>query len=64
MTSGRKRTWYKSNVCPVDSDYRLMAKGDEVVQTITWPGVRSATLAKCADEAVAEPKSWRVFGPS
>ena len=35
--------------CPVDTDYRLIAKGDEVKQTITWPGVRSGS--ECADAA-------------
>ena len=30
-------------------DYRLIAKGDEVKQTITWPGVRSGS--ECADAA-------------
>ena len=40
---------WKSNVCPVDTDYRLIAKGDEVKQTITWPGVHSGS--ECADAA-------------
>ena len=37
IKSGKDVVW-KSNVCPVDTDYRLIAKGDEVKQTITWPG--------------------------
>lgn len=48
IKSGKDVIW-KSNVCPVDSDYRLLAKGDEVKQTITWPGVRSGSA--CADAA-------------
>ena len=36
-------------MCPVDADYRLLAKGDKVKQTITWPGVRSGS--ECADAA-------------
>lgn len=36
IKSGDDVIW-KSNVCPVDADYRLLAKGDEVKQTITWP---------------------------
>ena len=34
IKSGKDVVW-KSNVCPVDTDYRLIAKGDEVKQTIT-----------------------------
>ena len=45
IKSGKDVVW-KSNVCPVDTDYRLIAKGDEVKQTITWPGVRSGS--ECA----------------
>ena len=48
IKSGKDVVW-KSNVCPVDTDYRLIAKGDEVKQTITWPGVRSGS--ECADAA-------------
>lgn len=48
IKSGDDVIW-KSNVCPVDADYRLLAKGDEVKQTITWPGVRSGS--ECADAA-------------
>ena len=48
IKSGKDVIW-KSDVCPVNSDYRLLAKGDEVKQTITWPGVRSGS--ECADAA-------------
>ena len=48
IKSGKDVIW-KSDVCPVNSDYRLLAKGDEVKQTITWPGVRSGSA--CADTA-------------
>ena len=48
IKSGKDVIW-KSDVCPVNSDYRLLAKGDEVKQTITWPGVRSGSA--CADAA-------------
>lgn len=41
IKSGKDVVW-KSNVCPVDTDYRLIAKGDEVKQTITWPCVPAA----------------------
>ncbi|KFI90791.1 hypothetical protein [Bifidobacterium ruminantium] len=48
IKSGKDVIW-KSDVCPVNSDYRLLVKGDEVKQTITWPGVRSGSA--CADAA-------------
>lgn len=48
IKSGKDVIW-KSDVCPVNSDYRLLAKGDEVKQTITWPGVHSGS--ECADAA-------------
>lgn len=48
VKSGGDVIW-KSDVCPVDSDYRLIAKGDEVKRTVTWPGVRSGS--ECADAA-------------
>lgn len=48
IKSGKDVIW-KSDVCPVNSDYCLLAKGDEVKQTITWPGVRSGSA--CADAA-------------
>ena len=55
IKSGKDVVW-KSNVCPVDTDYRLIAKGDEVKQTITWPGVRSGS--ECAD--AADLPTWTV----
>ena len=55
IKSGKDVVW-KSNVCPVDTDYRLIAKGDEVKQTITWPGVRSGS--ECAD--AADLRTWTV----
>ena len=48
ITSNGETVW-KSNVCPVDTDYRLIDKGDEIKQTVTWPGVRSGS--ECADAA-------------
>ena len=48
IKSGDDVIW-KSNVCPVDADYRLLAKGDEVKQTITWPGTR--TGSECVEES-------------
>ena len=48
ITSNGETVW-KSDVCPVDTDYRLIDKGDEIKQTITWPGVRSGS--ECADAA-------------
>ena len=43
-------------MCPVDADYRLLAKGDEVKQTITGPGTRSGS--ECVEES-ALPKADR-----
>ena len=43
-----------SSVCPVDTDYRLLAKGDEVKQTITWPGTR--TGSECVEDQSTLPK--------
>ena len=48
IKSGDDVIW-KSNVCPVDADYRLLAKGDEVKQTITWTGTR--TGSECVEES-------------
>ena len=48
IKSGDDVIW-KSNVCPVDADYRLLAKGDKVKQTITWPGTR--TGSECVEES-------------
>ena len=46
IKSGKDVVW-KSNVCPVDTDYRLIAKGDEVKQTITIrPNCRSKDMRK------------------
>ena len=55
IKSGDDVVW-KSNVCPVDTDYRLLAKGDEVRQTITWPGTR--TGSECVEESTL-PKVGR-----
>lgn len=55
IKSGDDVIW-KSNVCPVDADYRLLAKGDEVKQTITWPGTR--TGSECVEESTL-PKVGR-----
>lgn len=62
IKSGKDVVW-KSNVCPVDTDYRLIAKGDEVKQTITWPGVRSRQRMRRRG-GPAERGPWRVFGPT
>lgn len=48
IKSGDDVIW-KSNVCPVDADYRLLAKGDKVKQTITWPGTRIGS--ECVEES-------------
>ena len=53
IKSGDDVVW-KSNVCPVDTDYRLLAKGDEVKQTITWPGTR--TGRECVEDQSTLPK--------
>lgn len=53
IKSGDDVVW-KSNVCPVDTDYRLLAKGDEVRQTITWPGTR--TGSECVEDQSTLPK--------
>ena len=53
IKSGDDVVW-KSNVCPVDTDYRLLAKGDEVKQTITWPGTR--TGSECVEDQSTLPK--------
>ena len=62
IKSGKDVIW-KSDVCPVNSDYRLLAKGDEVKQTITWPGVRSGSDMRRRG-GPAERGPWRVFGPT
>ncbi|ETY71932.1 hypothetical protein [Bifidobacterium moukalabense] len=48
IRSGDDVIW-KSDVCPADQDLRLIAKGDKVQGTITWPGDR--TGSECADDA-------------
>ena len=53
IKSGDDVVW-KSNVCPVDTDYRLLAKGDEVKQTITWPVTR--TGSECVEDQSTLPK--------
>ena len=53
IKSGDDVVW-KSNVCPVDTDYRLLAKGDEVRQTITWPGTH--TGSECVEDQSTLPK--------
>ena len=52
IKSGKDVVW-KSNVCPVDTDYRLIAKGDEVKQTITWPAANAPTRRTCRTWTVA-----------
>ena len=56
IKSGKDVVW-KSNVCPVDTDYRLIAKGDEVKQTIAWracvPAANAPTRRTCRTWTVA-----------
>lgn len=53
IQSGDDVIW-RSDVCVVDSDYRLIAKGDEVKQTVTWPGTRTGD--ECAEDQSTLPK--------
>ena len=53
IRSGGSVVW-KSNLCPVDADYRLIAKGDKVEGSITWPGVRSGS--GCTEDQSTLPK--------
>ena len=57
------RTWSGNPMCtPWIHDYRLMAKGDEVKQTITWPG-RVRTGSECRRNRTRRwGGPWRVFG--
>lgn len=48
IKSGDDVIW-KSNVCPADQDLRLIATGDKIQGTITWPGDR--TGSECADDS-------------
>ena len=70
IKSGKDVIW-KSDVCPVNSDYRLLAKGDEVKQTITWPGVRpicrrwigACTPPNCRSRGMRRPSRSQSVSP-
>lgn len=53
IQSGDDVVW-RSDVCVAYSDYRLLAKGDKVDQTVTWPGTRTGD--ECAEDQSTLPK--------